>query len=257
MPKYEYDVFLSHNSQEKSRVRQLQDELEKVGLVVWNDEDQLRPGVPWIELLEEGIVNSASIAVLVGGDGLGPWSDEEMQAALRLAVNENRPVIPVLLPGAVNEPKLPMFLNNRTWVDMRLGFSAESLERLTWGITGNLSPRKRRLSPMDYKVGEICHVGFRVKSILGQSPSAVIYTTECGQLRWDDGDDGELPEYLKPVVSHFDGLLLKIATAQRTREEKLPFYEALGKCLFLALQSQSEAEGLLRFQELEPALDAL
>jgi hypothetical protein len=42
-----------------------------------------------------------------------------MQAALRLAVSDERPVIPVLLPRAQTEPNLPMFLNNRTWVDRR------------------------------------------------------------------------------------------------------------------------------------------
>src|SRR5256885_13333611 len=35
-----------------------------------------------------------------------------------LAVREKLPVIPVLLPGAPNGV-LPMFLGNRTWVDLR------------------------------------------------------------------------------------------------------------------------------------------
>jgi hypothetical protein len=59
-----------------------------------------------------------------------------MQAALRLAVADKRPVIPVLMPGAASQPKLPLFLGNRTWVDLRAGFTKDGLDRLVWGITG-------------------------------------------------------------------------------------------------------------------------
>ena len=130
-----FDVFLSHNSKDKPAVRHLKQQLSNAGLRVWLDEDELRPGIPWQQLLEAGIRASRSIAVLVGADGLGPWEDEEMQAALVLAVKDKRPVIPVLLPGAPAQPDLPLFLTNRTWVDLRPG-SGQALDNLIWGITG-------------------------------------------------------------------------------------------------------------------------
>jgi len=133
---FKFDVFLSHNSKDKPAVRKLRDALCSHGLRVWLDKDELRPGIPWQKLLEAGIKNSKSVAVLVGNDGLGPWEDEEMQAALQLAVKDGRPVIPVLLPGATTEPELPMFLSNRTWVDLRAGITKEGLDELVWGITG-------------------------------------------------------------------------------------------------------------------------
>ena len=135
-PATSFDVFLSHNSQDKPTVRVLRDRLVELQLKVWFDEDELRPGIPWQKLLEEGIKNSASVAVLVGQDGLGPWEDEEMQGALSLAVKNKRPVIPVVMPGASAQPDLPMFLGNRTWVDLRGGFDKEGLDKLVWGITG-------------------------------------------------------------------------------------------------------------------------
>ena len=131
-----FHVFLSHNSTNKPSARELKRLLAERGLNVWLDEDELRPGVSWQKTLEEAIKTSQSVAVLVGEDGLGPWQDEEMQAALRHAVNDKRPVIPVLLPGAPGEPELPMFLENRTWVDLRAGFVEEGLHKLVWGITG-------------------------------------------------------------------------------------------------------------------------
>ena len=133
---HNFDVFLSHNSKDKPAVRKLKKRLETYKLSCWLDEDQLRPGIPWQQLLQEGIQQSASIAVLIGKDGLGPWEDEEMQAALILAVRDKRPVIPVLLPGAPTKPDLPMFLGNRTWADLRGGFTKADVDKLAWGITG-------------------------------------------------------------------------------------------------------------------------
>ena len=132
----DFDVFLSHNGHDKPSVRELKRLLVARGLRVWLDEDELQPGLPWQELLEAGIETSASVAVLIGPDGLGPWEDAEMQGALRLAVANKRAVIPVLLLGSPAEPQLPMFLGLRTWVDLRDGFNDERLEKLIWGITG-------------------------------------------------------------------------------------------------------------------------
>jgi hypothetical protein len=46
--------------------------------------------------------------------------------------------MPVLLPGAPDEPKLPSFLNTVTWADMRdwQTDKSEGLERLVSGILG-------------------------------------------------------------------------------------------------------------------------
>jgi formylglycine-generating enzyme required for sulfatase activity len=134
-----FDCFLSHNSRDKPAVRALAAELRARGLTVWLDEEQLQPGLPWQPLLESGIRASKSAAVLVGADGLGPWEQEEMSAALTLAKKDGRPVIPVLLPDAPNEPELPLFLGGRTWVDLRQGTApgaASGLDLLDWGITG-------------------------------------------------------------------------------------------------------------------------
>jgi len=131
-----FDCFLSHNSKDKPAVRALKLALEGQGVRCWLDEEQLRPGLPWQSLLEQGIKGAGSVAICVGADGIGPWEDEEMHGALRLAVHDGRPVIPVVLPGAPVQPELPLFLANRTWVDLRGGLDGEDLARLVWGITG-------------------------------------------------------------------------------------------------------------------------
>jgi len=134
-----FDCFLSHNARDKHAVLALAEELRAAGVSIWLDDEQLRPGLSWLPLLESGIRASRSVAVLIGADGLGPWEDVEMQAALTLAVRDKRPVIPVLLPDAPCIPQLPLLLASRGWVDLRPDTQPDpqtGLDRLIWGITG-------------------------------------------------------------------------------------------------------------------------
>ena len=135
-----YDVFLSHNSKDKPAVRELAEALRSRGLRVWLDERELVPGRRWQEALEEIIETTRSAAVLVGRDGLGPWQDAEMRGCLSELVSRKLPVIPVLLPDAPEAPKLPLFLKQFTWVDLRGGLTAEGVDRLQWGITAERRP---------------------------------------------------------------------------------------------------------------------
>ena len=133
---HRFDVFLSYHSPDRPLVRKLKQRLVAARLSVWFDEDELPPGQSWQDLIEEGIRGSKCVAVLVGPSGIGPWEDEEAEAALQFAVRERRSVIPVLLPGCDAAPRLPMFLSTRTWVDLHAGLRQEGIERLLWGITG-------------------------------------------------------------------------------------------------------------------------
>lgn len=136
-----FDVFLSHNGQDKPAIRSLGELLKKRGLTVWLDEWELRPGLTWQGALEDIISSCKSAAVCFGKSGIGPWEEPEMEALLRRFVREKKsgnivPIIPVLLPGAPPDVKLPVFLESFTWVDLRNGLTPEGLERLRWGITG-------------------------------------------------------------------------------------------------------------------------
>jgi hypothetical protein len=131
-----FDVFLSHNSNDRATVRQVGEALKARGLSVWLDEWELVPGRPWLEALEKIVQSTNAAAVLVGSDGIGPWQDREMRGCLTEFVDRALTVIPVLLPGAPAKPDLPMFLKQFTWVDLRRGLTKKGLDRLYWGITG-------------------------------------------------------------------------------------------------------------------------
>jgi hypothetical protein len=141
---YSFDVFLCHNSEDKPQVKKIGNQLKERNLYPWLDEWELRPGFPWQRLLEAQIEKIKAAAVFVGVSGIGPWQQMELEAFLREFVSRQCPVIPVILPGASQKPKLPVFLANFTWVDFRQG-QPDPLERLIWGITGEKG--ENRISP--------------------------------------------------------------------------------------------------------------
>jgi len=141
-----FDVFLCHNSEDKPEIWKIYDQLTAQGLQPWIDDEHLPPGQFWLNALGEQIDGIRSVAVFVGGSGIGPWQQQEIASFLGAFIRRRLPVIPVLLPNAPKEPKLPVFLENFTWVDFRKQ-RPDPMERLIWGITGTkpiLIPKQDR-----------------------------------------------------------------------------------------------------------------
>jgi len=134
----QFDVFLSHNSQDKPYVDAIATWLRTQNMRVWYDKWELRPGMPWQQELEQGILNSIAVIIFIGKSGLGTWHEPEMRAAISESMKRQCPVIPVLLPGCPDDVEIPLFLQDRTWVDFRKGLDNEEARgKLVWGITGH------------------------------------------------------------------------------------------------------------------------
>lgn len=131
----EFDVFLCHNSADKTEVQRVADRLRAAGLKPWLDRDQLRPGFPAARGLQDQVSKVKAAAVFVGSSGIGPWQAVEILAFLGELVDRGCPVIPVLLPGCPEKPALPPFLKMNTWVDLREA-DPDPIAGLYWGITG-------------------------------------------------------------------------------------------------------------------------
>jgi len=131
-----FEVFFSHNSADKPLVRKLAFELEQRGVRVWLDERELVPGGSWQDELERVIETIPAAAVLIGPSGIGPWEVPELRACLTECVDRHLSIIPVLLPGAPREIRIPLFLRQFNWIDLRAGITEEGLARLVWGIRG-------------------------------------------------------------------------------------------------------------------------
>ncbi|MBW4472572.1 MAG: TIR domain-containing protein [Stenomitos rutilans HA7619-LM2] len=131
----DFDVFLCCNDEDKATVRKIGEKLKEAGLLPWLDEWELRPGIPWQRLLEQQITRIKSVAVFVGSENLGPWENQELETFLREFAGGRKPVIPVILPDALKQPKLPIFLKGRNWIDLR-DQDSDPMDQLLWGITG-------------------------------------------------------------------------------------------------------------------------
>jgi hypothetical protein len=130
-----FDVFLCHNSKDKGEVKEVAKQLQAHNIRPWLDEWELPPGQIWQPLVEEQIETIRSAAVFVSKNDMGPWQRPEMYALLSQFVQRGCPVIPVLLETAPDQPNLPPFLANMTWVDFRKQ-EPDPLKQLIWGITG-------------------------------------------------------------------------------------------------------------------------
>ena len=138
MPQTSFDVFLSHNSGDKSIVRELAARLSEHGIRPWLDEHELIPGDSIARETERAIAEAGSVAVLIGPNGIGPWSNLEIRAALQQSRENKTRIIPILLPGAppFGELPLPPFISLLNFLDLRNGITAEALEHLLKAITG-------------------------------------------------------------------------------------------------------------------------
>jgi energy-coupling factor transporter ATP-binding protein EcfA2 len=144
-----FDVFLSHNSDDKNEVETLARRLEdEAKLNPWLDKWNLVPGEPWQEALEQALDQSSACAVFIGPSAIGPWHNEEMRVALDRRGRERAfRVIPVLLPGAKmpDRGELPAFLTRLTWVDFRSGLDdGDAFHLFVSGVTGKPPGRRAR-----------------------------------------------------------------------------------------------------------------
>ncbi|GAK56069.1 hypothetical protein Despr_1156 [Candidatus Vecturithrix granuli] len=131
----DYDVFLLYNSLDRQEVQAIAEQLMQHGVLPWLDITELRPGMRWRDAIKEAIMHVKSIAVCTGRGGIDLWQNKEMHSLLQQFIEQNRPVIPVILKTCEEVPKLPLSLADRRWVDFRKD-TPHALMQLIWGITG-------------------------------------------------------------------------------------------------------------------------
>ena len=120
-----FDVFLSHNGQDKPAVEHVAERLRRAAMTPWLDKWELTPGGRWQDELHEGLQDCRAFAYFLGPNGEGDWAREELDAARsRAAKDREFRIFPVLLPGTpdpFDRTTMPPFLGHRTWVDLRRG----------------------------------------------------------------------------------------------------------------------------------------
>jgi len=129
----QYDVFFSYNSNDKKIVKEIAEKLKNMGILPWLDQNELRPGMDWQEILEKQIKNVKCAAVFIGKSGKGPWQNVEIKALIQEMINRQSLVIPVILPDCEGEPEIPYFLKSKVKVDFRIKYP-DPIGQLRLGI---------------------------------------------------------------------------------------------------------------------------
>ncbi len=93
----EYDVFISHASEDKNEVaRPLAEALRKNGLTVWYDEFELRIGDSLRRKIDKGIANSNFGIIVISRDFINKgWTNYELDGLITKAVNGEQTMLPI------------------------------------------------------------------------------------------------------------------------------------------------------------------
>jgi len=143
-----FDVFLSHNSRDKTAVEKIAKQLKAVGLRPWLDKWNLTGGDTIEDALEHAIETIPCAALCFGPADVGTWHIMEIRGYVAEWAKKKARMIPVILPGVEAEPKLPLFVQQTVWVDMREWEKEENdgFYRLVCGVLGRApgdSPMRR------------------------------------------------------------------------------------------------------------------
>ena len=132
-----FDAFIAHNSADKKAIEQIAAYLRKHGLRPWLDKEQIAPGRFFQDVIQEHLPRCKSALIFIGRAGIGRWQTVEIRSLMSRCVEQNIPIIPVLLPGAEGIPTELLFLKELQWVKFRRNINeTQQLENLLWGITG-------------------------------------------------------------------------------------------------------------------------
>jgi hypothetical protein len=109
---FEYDVFLSHSSKDKTVVRELVKRLREDGLKVWFDEWLIKPGDSIPAKLEEGLEQSRVLVLCMSANAFGSdWAQMESGTfRFRDPLNKQRRFIPLRLDDVPIKGSLAQFL---------------------------------------------------------------------------------------------------------------------------------------------------
>ena len=100
-------VFLSYRSVDRERVRAVAEELRKVGVDAWWDSWEILPGDNFVTKINQGLEECDCGVVFLSNASLaGAWHQDEISILKTMAVDEKRPLIPVLLDANVKVPAI-------------------------------------------------------------------------------------------------------------------------------------------------------
>ena len=109
---FEFDVFLSHSSKDKTIVRVIAERLRADGMHVWFDEWEIKAGDSIPAKIEEGLERSRVLVLCMSANAFGSdWAQLESGTfRFRDPLNKDRCFLPLRLDDAPLKGSLAQFL---------------------------------------------------------------------------------------------------------------------------------------------------
>jgi Caspase domain/TIR domain len=242
----EFQAFISYNSKDRQRIELLFQELDRRGVRVWYDQREKVAGTISADLMAGGIARSERCAVFLGEHGEGPWQSEEQQLALAEAVQNNRPVFAVLLPGWGSNI-LPPNLSIRTYVDLQdafadTGITSEGGDKLEAAMRGcsvgklhewrarqseppsapEVTIRRGRWRAVVAAVSTYKQQGWN--ALHGPLSDADVLAQALGELTLPSGGGWEVTKILDPTREKLIDALQELFAAEEAEDDTVLFY---------------------------------
>jgi NAD-dependent dihydropyrimidine dehydrogenase PreA subunit len=116
-------VFISHSTEDHSFVLRLASALREYGVPIWIDDWDIPPGADWDLTLDNALYNCAQLLIVLSPASV---NSPEVRSELRTALEENKPVVPVLY----RQCRIPRRLRLIQHIDLA-GHSPEDRTTLT------------------------------------------------------------------------------------------------------------------------------
>lgn len=131
------DLFISYSSKNAEFVARLAHDLRARGIQVWWDKWMMKVGDSLHRKIQEGIKNSAWLAVVLSPHSVNsPWVEKELNSALMKELEQKEVFV---LPILYQDCDVPLLLRDKLYADFRSSYS-EGLKALLERVTPKIRP---------------------------------------------------------------------------------------------------------------------
>ena len=108
----QFDVFLSHASEDKPKVRKLKVRLEELGVKVFFDEDSIAWGDSLVEKINHGLLKSSFFVPFLSETfAKKGWTNKELNSAIANNINRKVRILPIKDAGFSIDENYPLLID--------------------------------------------------------------------------------------------------------------------------------------------------
>jgi len=130
-------LFISYASEDKRWVAELSNDVQRAGIEVWVDREDLIAGDHWREKIIEAIDECAAMVVVLSQASA---ASREVSSEAEAANKRDKRIIPII-KDACDPRGMELILNGRQWIDFSTGDHQGGVRQLVAALTGGVEVR--------------------------------------------------------------------------------------------------------------------